>query len=124
MGVRRRANKAALQTESADEALLLLVEHKLQPETSFVGGPTTKAIVGELLFLHLMTVNSFVPGHVVKMNETLWKCKGGLFAVGFDSVIPSEDSSPSRGICGSCVMGNRRSLGCVRSPVAPSLRSG
>src|SRR5271157_1291142 len=68
VGVRRWADKAPLQTKAADEALVLLVENKLQPESGFVGGAATKTVVGELLFLYLVTMNSFVPGHVVKMN--------------------------------------------------------
>ena len=62
MGVRRRANKPPLQPESADETLLLLVEHKLQPESGLVARTATEAMVGDLLFLYLVTVNSLVPG--------------------------------------------------------------
>src|SRR5271157_4537014 len=122
VSVRRRTNEAPLQAEAADEALALLVENKLQPESGFVGGAATKTVVGELLFLYLVTMNSFVPGHVVKMNESGWKCKETLFAVR-DSlfadplhiVIPSGVRAPqaterSRGICGHTHCTNRRSL--------------
>src|SRR5271167_2269890 len=70
MGVRRRTNKAPRQTKAADEALALLVENKLQPESGVVGGTATEAIVGELLFLELVTVDSLVPGHVVRMRQS------------------------------------------------------
>src|SRR5271157_5655714 len=122
VSVRRRTNEAPLQAEAADEALALLVENKLQPESGFVGGAATKTVVGELLFLYLVTMNSLVAGHVVKMNESGWKCKETLFAVR-DSlfadplhiVIPSGVRAPqaterSRGICGHTHCTNRRSL--------------
>ena len=96
--MRGRTNESPLQPESANEALVFLVEYKLQPETGFVGGTTTKAIVGKRLFLYLMTMNSFVPGHVVKMNETLWKCKDGLFAVR-SSPFASGGFRPSCPVC-------------------------
>ena len=58
MGVRRRPDKTPLQTKVADKALAFLVERKLQPQAGFVAGTATKAIVGELLFLYLVTMNS------------------------------------------------------------------
>src|ERR1019366_452097 len=70
-----RPDKAPLQAKAAEEALALLVEHKLQPESGFVDGAATEAIVGVLLFLYLVTVNFFVPGHVHKMKQSRSGCK-------------------------------------------------
>src|ERR1019366_9349126 len=75
VGVRRRPHKAPLQTEAADKALALLVEHKLQPEARLVGRAASEAIIGVLLFLYLVTVNSFVPGHGTKMKQSRSRCK-------------------------------------------------
>jgi len=57
----------------ADKALALLVEDKLQPQSGFVAGTATEAVVGDLLLFYLVTVNSFVLGHVLKMKQSGWK---------------------------------------------------
>src|ERR1019366_9564815 len=75
VGMGWRPDKAPLQTKAAEEALALLVEHKLQPESGCVGGTATEAIVGLLLFLYLVTMNFLVPGHVHKMKQTRSGCK-------------------------------------------------
>jgi hypothetical protein len=75
VGMGWRPNKAPLQAKAADEALAFLVEHKLQPEPGVVGRAAAEAIVGVLLFLYLVTVNSFVPGHETKMKQTRSRCK-------------------------------------------------
>src|SRR5271157_6510556 len=81
MRMRRRPDEAALQAEAADETLAFLVEHKLQAQSGVVGGPATEAIVGELLLLDLVTVNSLVACHVLKMNERWWKTQVQVCAV-------------------------------------------
>ncbi|HME33330.1 MAG TPA: hypothetical protein VKG65_11300, partial [Terriglobales bacterium] len=70
VGVRRRAHEAPLQAEAADEALALFVEYEFEPQSGCVARAATEAMVGDLLLLNFVTVNSFVPGHVVKMNES------------------------------------------------------
>src|SRR5271157_3289535 len=118
VSVRRRTNEAPLQTKAADEALVFLVENELQPETGFVGGTATKAIVGELLFPDLVTMNSFVPGHVVKMNESEWKCKRTLFAVR-DSLF----ADPLHIVIPSGVRGRRRPNAVEGSAGIPTART-
>ncbi len=68
MSVARRADEALLQLEMADKALVLLVEDELQPQPGLVGGAATEAVVGDLLLLDLVTMNSFVLGHGTKMK--------------------------------------------------------
>src|ERR1019366_8939314 len=68
-------DKAPLQAKAAEEALAFLVEHKLQPESGFVGRAATEAIVSELLFLYLVTMNFLVPGHGTKMKQSRSRCK-------------------------------------------------
>lgn len=70
MGVRRRANKAPLQTKATDKALLRFVEDEFQPQSGFAVRTATKAPVGELLLLYLMTMNSLMPGHGVSMKQS------------------------------------------------------
>jgi hypothetical protein len=71
----RRPNETPLQAKAADEALALLVENKLQPESGLVGRTAAEAIVRELLFLYLVTMNFLVPGHVHKMKQSRSRCK-------------------------------------------------
>ena len=93
--MRRRTNKPPLQTEAADETLLLLVEYKLQPESGFVTRTATEAVVGDLLFLYLVTVNSLVPGHVVSMKHNCVVMQAGrafsrhLSALSFGKTVSS-----------------------------------
>jgi len=70
MGVRWRAYKTPLQTKAADKALLVFVEDELQLQSSFAVRTASEAPVGELLPLYLMTMNSFLPGHVVSMKQS------------------------------------------------------
>ena len=73
----------------------LLVENKLQPQTGFVGGAATEAIVGELLFLYLVTRNSFVPGHGTKMEQSRSGCK---WETAFRDSLFARESLPPQGL--------------------------
>ena len=75
MGMGWRPDETPLKAKAAEEALAFLVENKLQPESGFVGRAATEAIIGELLFLYLVTMNFLVPGHVHKMKQTRSGCK-------------------------------------------------
>jgi hypothetical protein len=72
----------------ADEALALLVQNKLQPQSGFVAGTATEAVVGDLLLFYFMTVDAFVLGHVPKMEQRGWKMQAALTVESWGDVVP------------------------------------
>jgi hypothetical protein len=70
MGMGRRADESSLQAKAADEALALLVEHKLQLQSGLVLRTATEALVTVNPLFDCVSMDWLVTGHATKMKQS------------------------------------------------------